>query len=446
MKKIWILILALIIGAVGFVYFSPMFEKNPPVIKIYTNGFTNLKNPVKIEIKDDTGIKGYKIVLVTPNMVEELMNVEEPALGKDVVLNLKLPKNINSKQIKLIIEAYDVSKWHFFAGNSSKKEIVLSIDKTSPDAQVVNNSYAIGRGGSAAVVVKVTDENLKDAYISVNGKYKFKLTPFVKDGYYVALVAWPVSEKEFSADLIAIDEAGNKSTAHIPYYWKTRGIYRQKNVKIKITDKFINNIAKRVIEKMGFDVPDDPVKAFKLVNETIRKICEDKIKKYTSNVYEDKVNGFYLNRFNPLPGSAKRADFGEIRHYYYKNEEISRAIHKGIDLAKVKRAKIYASNTGKVVTAEYIGIYGNTLIVYHKLGLYTLYGHTSEFKVKKGDIVRRGMVIARTGATGAVFGDHLHFGVYVQGIAVQPIEWMDQHWIKTNIVKVIKDARRMILK
>ena len=66
--------------------------------------------------------------------------------------------------------------------------------------------------------------------------------------------------------------------------------------------------------------------------------------------------------------------------------------------------------------------------------------------LKKGDIVRRGMVIARTGATGAVFGDHLHFGVYVQGVAVEPIEWMDQHWINTNIVKVIKDARRMILK
>ena len=446
MKKIWILILAVIISVIGFVYFSPMFEKNPPVIKLYTNGFTNLKNPIKIEIKDDTGIKGYKIVLITPNMVEELMNVEEPALKKNVILNLKLPKNITSKQIKLIIEAYDVSKWHFFAGNVAKKEVVLSVDKTAPDAQVVNNSYAIGRGGSAAVVVKVSDENLKDAYISVNGKYKFKLTPFVKKDYYVALIAWPVNEKEFSADLVAIDEAGNKSTAHIPYYWKTRGIYRLKNVKIKITDKFINNVAKRVIEKMGFDVPDDSVKAFKLVNETIRKICEDKIRNYTSNVYEDKVSGFYLNRFNPLPGSAKKADFGEVRHYFYKNEEISRAIHKGIDLAKVKRAKIYASNTGKVITAEYIGIYGNTLIVYHRLGLYTLYSHTSEFKVKKGDIVRRGMVIARTGATGAVFGDHLHFGVYIQGIAVQPLEWMDQHWINTNIIKVIKDARRMILK
>jgi len=242
------------------------------------------------------------------------------------------------------------------------------------------------------------------------------------------------------------DKAGNIIKEHIPLFWKTRGIYRLKNVKIKITDSFIKNVARRVIEKMGFEVPSDPVEAFKLVNEKIRKINEEKIQNLTGRVYEDKVNSFYMLRFNPLPGSAKRADFGEIRHYYYKGSEISSAIHKGVDLAKIKRAKIYASNNGRVVANEWIGIYGNTLILYHKLGLYTLYAHTSEFKVKKGEMVRRGEVIALTGATGAVFGDHLHFGVYVQGIPVQPIEWMDSHWIKTNISNVINKTRGMILR
>ncbi|GAB6045389.1 M23 family metallopeptidase [Caminibacter profundus] len=444
MKKFWILVFILVFSALGFVYFSPMFEKNPPKIKIYTNGFTNLKNPIKLEIKDDSGIKSYKIVLIAED-VKELLNVEKK-LGKDVVINLKLPKNIKSKQIKLIVEAVDTSKWHFFAGNESKKEVILNVDKIAPDAQVVTNSYAIGRGGSGAVVVKVSDANLKDKYILVNGKYKFKLTPFVKNGYYVALIAWPINEKTFDASLIAIDEAGNKVSEHIPFYWKTKGIYKPKNVKINITDKFIENIAKRVLERAGFDIPKDVVAIFKMVNEKVRAINESKIYNITSKIYEDKVNSFYISRFNPLPSSAKRADFGELRHYIYENAEISKAIHKGIDLAKIKRAKIYASNTGKVVASEYIGIYGNTLIIYHKLGLYTLYGHTSEFKVTKGDIVRRGMLIARTGATGAVFGDHLHFGVYVQGYPVQPIEWMDSHWIKTNIINVIKEGRRLILK
>ncbi len=446
MKKLWILVVVLILGAIGFVYFSPLFEKEPPKIIVHTNGFTNLKNPIEIEIKDNSGIKYYKIVLVANTMVEELVNIQNPSLGKDVKIKLKLPKNIDAKEIKLIVEASDTSKWHFFAGNSAKKEIILKVDKTSPDAEIINNSYAIGRGGSAAVVVKAKDENLKDAYILINNKYKFKLTPFVKKGYYVSLVAWPVWDNTFDANLVVEDKAGNIVKEHIPFFWRTRGIYRLKNVKIRITENFIKNVARRVIEKMGFDVPENPVETFKLVNEKIRKMNEEKIYTLTNTVYEDKINSFYMLRFNPLPGSAKRADFGEMRHYYYKGEEISTAIHKGIDLAKIKRAKIYSSNNGKVIATEWIGIYGNTLIIYHKLGLYTLYAHTSEFKVKKGDFVRRGEVIALTGATGAVFGDHLHFGVYVQGIPVQPREWMDSHWIKVNVSNVINKARGMILR
>ena len=93
-----------------------------------------------------------------------------------------------------------------------------------------------------------------------------------------------------------------------------------------------------------------------------------------------------------------------------------------------------------------MGIYGNTLIIYHKLGLYSLYAHTSVFKVKENDMVKRGEVIARTGSTGAVFGDHLHFGVYVQGYAVNPKEWMDPRWIKLNITNIINGAKRIINK
>ncbi|WP_457563247.1 M23 family metallopeptidase [Caminibacter pacificus] len=444
MKKLWILILLLIIGAGGFVYFSPMFEKNPPKITIKTDGYTNLKNPIEVDLKDDSGIKSYTVVLMNGNNTEVIASADNPNMGKNVTLKIKLPKNIKANEIRLVVTAVDTSKWHFFAGNEAQKSVTLEVDKVAPDAQVVNNSYAIGRGGSAAAVVQVNDKNLKDAYILVDGKYKFKLTPFYKKGYYVALIAWPIWENNFDATLVAEDYAGNIVREHIPYYWRTRGIYNPKDVKIRINDKFINQVAKRLLERIGMSIPNDPVEIFKKVNETVRKINEAKISQITSPVYEEKINSFYIRRFNPLPGSAKRADFGEKRHYYFKGEQISFAIHKGVDLAKIKRAKIYANNNGRVVANEYIGIYGNALIIYHGLGLYTLYGHTSEFKVKKGDSVHNGMVIARTGATGAVFGDHLHFGVYVQGIPVQPLEWMDSHWIKTNILNVINGAKRMI--
>jgi len=442
MKKLWILILLLIVGAAGFIYFSPMFEKTSPTIKIESDGFTNLKKPLKVVLSDASGIKYYRVTMIAGGQVSELATLTDPSMGKEVVLNIKLPKT-NANEIKINIVAVDNSKWHFFAGNEASKSITLQVDTVAPLTEIINNSYAIGNGGSAAAVVKVSDKNLKDKYILVNGKYRFELTPFVKENYYVALIAWPVKEKTFDAELVAEDMAGNVVKEHIPYYWRK---YRYPKAKIKISDKFINTIGKKVLEKMDLSILNVPVEIFKKVNETVRAINEKEIYNITSKIYEDKVASFSIARFNPLPGSAVRAYFGEQRSYYYKGEKISTAIHKGIDLAKIKRAKIYSSNYGKVVAAKYIGIYGNTLIIYHKLGLYTLYGHTSVFKVKVGDNVRRGRVIARTGSTGAVFGDHLHFGVYVQGYAVNPLEWMDPKWIKLNITNIINGAKRIINK
>ncbi len=442
MKKLLILILILIAGGAGFVYFSPMFEKTSPVIEIKTNGFTNLKKPLKIILNDESGIRYYRVVMISKGKVSELETSSEASKEKKVVLNVNIPRT-NADKITLNVVAVDNSKWNFFAGNEASKNITLQVDTESPLTEIINNSYAIGNGGSAAVVVKVNDKNLKDKYILINGKYRLKLTPFVKKNYYVSLLAWPINEKTFNAELVAEDKAGNITKEHIPLFWRK---YKYPKAKINISDKFINIIAKKVFEKMDESIPKTPIEIFKKLNETIRAMNEKEIHDIVKKIYEKKVSSFSIAKFNPLPGSAKRASYAEQRSYYYNGEKISEAVHKGIDLAKIKQAKIYANNFGKVIAAKYIGIYGNTLIIYHKLGLYTLYGHTSVFKVKKGDFVKRFQVIARTGSTGAVFGDHLHFGVYVQGFAVNPIEWMDPKWIKLNITNIINGAKRIINK
>ena len=442
MRKIWILMLLVLIGSSGFVYFSPIFEKNPPTIKVSSKDYVNLETPLKIILEDDSGIKYYRVVAITENGAEELSSSTDFSMGKEVILNVNLPKTTD-KTIILKIVAVDTSKWNFFAGNEAIKEVMLKVDSTPPEVEIINNSYAIGRGGSGAVVVKVSDEHLKDKYVLVNGKYRFNLAPFVKKDYYVALIAWPIEEEKFSAKLVAIDVAGNKTVEYIPYYWRS---YKYPISNMTITDKFIDQVAIRVLRELHLSIPDDPVQIFKKINEQVRKMNEKEIHSLTSKVYEDKIDSFLINRFRPLPGSVLRAKFGEKRKYYYNDELISTAIHKGIDLAKIKKAKIYASNNGRVIAAKYIGIYGNTLIIYHKLGLYSLYGHNSIFQVKRGDLVTRGQVIARTGATGAVFGDHLHFGVYIQGFEVNPIEWMDPNWIKLNIINIINSSKKLISK
>jgi len=78
------------------------------------------------------------------------------------------------------------------------------------------------------------------------------------------------------------------------------------------------------------------------------------------------------------------------------------------------------------------------------LGVYSLYGHCSSYMVKEGDAVKAGDSIAKTGVTGLALGDHLHFGMYVQGVDVRPEEWMDAVWLKESIFSVIDAAKKTI--
>ena len=150
---------------------------------------------------------------------------------------------------------------------------------------------------------------------------------------------------------------------------------------------------------------------------------------------------YNIKPFKRLRGSKTFAGFAEKRQYFYNNEKIDEAWHLGMDWASIKHAGIQTSNEGEVIFSDYLGIYGNTLIIDHELGVQSLYAHTSNFSVQKGDTVSVNQKIANTGNTGAVFGDHLHFGILIQGIEVNPIEWMDRSWIKTRITDILDDAK-----
>jgi murein DD-endopeptidase MepM/ murein hydrolase activator NlpD len=116
----------------------------------------------------------------------------------------------------------------------------------------------------------------------------------------------------------------------------------------------------------------------------------------------------------------------------------------GYDLASVRHAPIVSSNPATVIYAGYNGIYGNMPLLDHGFGLYTLYGHCSRVLVGEGEHVAAGETIARTGKTGLALGDHLHFGMLVQGVEVLPMDWMKQNWIESHIHRVMKRADRLI--
>ena len=134
------------------------------------------------------------------------------------------------------------------------------------------------------------------------------------------------------------------------------------------------------------------------------------------------------------------AGFAEHRTYYYNNEEIDKQVHLGIDLASTKRAEVHAANRGKVVFADYLGIYGNTVILDHGQGIFSLYSHLSEIGAAVDELKDKGAVIGLSGTTGMAGGDHLHFSMIVNGIFVSPLEWWDQQWLQLNIDDILNGS------
>ena len=102
-----------------------------------------------------------------------------------------------------------------------------------------------------------------------------------------------------------------------------------------------------------------------------------------------------------------------------------REFHRGIDLGVYWGCKVKAAQDGKVVFAGWKGGYGHFVRIKHRFGYETRYGHlTSPLDVKKGDKVKRGQVIGRTGTTGTSTGSHLHFEIYRDGRSVNPLRYV----------------------
>lgn len=173
------------------------------------------------------------------------------------------------------------------------------------------------------------------------------------------------------------------------------------------------------------------------LNQTMNKISKDtspekvaqskKLNDIINSINKDDV--YNLKRFiAPVKSNRRTTAFAERIIYKYPGGKESTTTHAGIDYGIPTGTEIVAPSSGKVMLAENRIATGWTIIIEHLPGLYSMYYHLSQLKVKEGQNVQQGDLLGLSGATGFATGPHLHWEVRLNSVIVNPDYFIENDW------------------
>jgi murein DD-endopeptidase MepM/ murein hydrolase activator NlpD len=323
--------------------------------------------------------------------------------------------------------------------SQASQDVQVRLDP--PRLSVVSTKHYINVGGSEMVLYRASPPDVESGVQVGDLTYRgFPASaagvpgdPDLKVAFFALLYNQAV---DTPINLYATDVAGNEARAEFDHrvFPKT---FRHSS--IPLDDPYLKRVVVPILQQSP-EVqasPDDLLAAFLKVNNDLRRINNQKIAALGRNT----ANGIlWHGAFQPFGNAQVESAFADYRTYTYGGKDVDHQVHLGFDLARVVNAPVTAANDGKVIHAQYLGIYGNCIILDHGMGVQSLYGHLSAFQVKEGDEVKKGQQIGVSGQTGMAGGDHLHFSMLVDGQFVNATEWWDPHWIEDRIMRKLREA------
>jgi murein DD-endopeptidase MepM/ murein hydrolase activator NlpD len=322
--------------------------------------------------------------------------------------------------------------------NTVTKDFQVRLDP--PRLAVVSTHHYVNHGGAEMVVYRATPPDVASGVRVGEVEYPgFPLPgaadPSVKVAFFGLL---PEQDLKTPIAAFARDEAGNQATVSFVDDVFPRPMRRSR---IPIDDGFISRTVPDIIAhspELKMTGPSGDLLAdFLKVNGELRRINTEQIAAFAKQTSPAKL---WKEPFVQLGNSKVEAGFADHRTYLYQGKEVDQQVHLGFDLAVTKNVPVLSANDGAVLSASWLGIYGNCVIIDHGMGVQSLYGHLQSFDVKVGDKVTRGQMVGRSDSTGLAGGDHLHFTMLVGGRMVNPVEWWDPHWVQDRIDRKLSDA------
>jgi murein DD-endopeptidase MepM/ murein hydrolase activator NlpD len=294
-----------------------------------------------------------------------------------------------------------------------------------PRVAVLSTHHYVNHGGAELVVFRVTPPDVAAGVRVGERNYP---------GFPGSAVGLP--DPAARVAFFALDEAGNEATAVVDHRPFPKPFRRSR---IEVDDRFLQ----RVVPAIASNTRDvqidtsDLLRAFLQINGELRRRNGETIAALAQKTVPLM---HWKDKFQQLGNSQVEAGFADHRTYLYKGKEVDRQVHLGFDLAVTANVPIAAAQRGTVLFADYLGIYGNCVIVDHGLGVQSLYAHLSSMDVKAGQLVEKGATLGRSGMTGLAGGDHLHFTMLINGQPVNPVEWWDTKWMQDRVFRKITEA------
>jgi len=312
--------------------------------------------------------------------------------------------------------------------------VPVTLDFTPPTLEVLGSTRYLAQGGGGLVALRARGASR----VGVNaGGVFFPAVPAGPEGtgVMVAMLAlpWDLAARA-SVSVLAQDEAGNSVTRGVPAEIKAKRFPRDT---IELKEEFLREKVAELLPEKANAGPAEMVPAFLRINRDQRKAAEQTKRELAAR---SQPRPLWEGAFVQPRNTKVFSNFAETRSYRYQGQEVDVQVHLGFDLASSRHSPVPAANSGVVVFAAPLTIYGTTVVLDHGWGLQTLYAHLSSLSVKEGDKVEKGQELGRTGSTGLAVGDHLHYEVLIHGIPVTPLEWWDARWIRDHIGRPLRDA------
>ncbi len=428
MKAIIALVVLVIVGLIAAVAMS-----GHTAVTMTAPKAIGVSTPVSVDVSNPHGVRRvsayleqngarYPLFEETAPSHRLFIKRHEPARRISFEAGKNKAPNLKEGKARLVVEAVS----NDFRGATDTAASDVDVILAPPRVVADGFQHYINQGGMELVTFTPSG-SWTDSGAKV-GKYTFR--SFALPGHQgerFSMFAYPWDLPDNITPLVyASNVAGTEATAH---FWFKLFPKKFRVRDFPIDDALMQKLVDSVDSTGQLAPGPDLLSRFLKINGELRRKNNQQLADLRFKT-EEKVlwNGPFVHY------GKEEADFADVRNYIYHGKKVDQQVHLGFDLSDVQNAPVNAANDGRVVYAGDLGIYGNCVVLDHGYALQSLYGHMRQIDVKVGDMIKKNQKMGIAGQTGLAGGVHVHFGMQLDGVQINPREWWDEHWIKDRIL------------